>query len=289
MEIQDPLYYERMDSSIGDKKKIIPHIVGTKILDVGCGDGVLMEALQSNGYEAYGLDATAESIERTKLRGFSEDHLALGFAHEASNFFADNFFDTIICSSIIHEVYSYGSPEYGILSPETVDDTFKNLLKVLKPGGRLIIRDGIIPEDWDDKQTIIFNPNTTVADIHLVEKYLNMIPFKTEETTPVYRKVNLTKLGDFVYEGSAESVMEFLYTYTWGEKAFPRETKELYGFHTLTNYVNFLSNFNVKIISTESYLQPGYAEHLKNKALIFKNWEYQPFPDSNAIIVIEKN
>ncbi len=289
METQDPLYYERMDSSIGDKKKIIPYIKGERVLDIGCGDGVLLEALQNLGLDAYGLDATEESVNRTIERGIPKNKVALAYAHEIVENFSENFFDTMICSSIIHEVFSYGTPKLGILSTQAVDDTFKAIYQALKPGGRIIIRDGIIPEDWNKNVKIIFNPNNPSIELPLVEKYLNMIPFRAETTQPTYRKVDLHKLSEYVYEGTTESIMEFLYTYTWGEKAFHRETQELYGFNTLTKYVKYLETFGFKIIHTESYLQEGYSSHLKNKVMILDDWAYREFFDSNAIIVATKN
>ena len=289
MEIQDPLYYERMDSSIGDKRKIIPFIVGSRVLDVGCGDGVLMEALREAGLEVCGLDATEESVNRTVAKGFAQERVALAYAHQILDSFGEEYFDTIICSSIIHEVFSYGTPELGSLSEEAVDITFKAIFKALKPGGRLIIRDGIIPEDWDTKLQIIFNPHNPSIDLPLVEKYLSMIPFKGQENQTEYRKVNLNRLSKYVYEGTAESIMEFLYTYTWGEKAFHRETQELYGFNTLTAYVNHLETFGFNIIEAESYLQEGYANHLKNKVMILDNWVYRDFFDTNALIVAQKD
>lgn len=288
MEIQDALYYERMDSSIGDKKKIIPHIVGSTVLDVGCGDGVLMEAMRAYGFDVYGLDATEESVARAEQRGF-EGKVALAYAHEALETYGPNKFDTIVCSAIIHEVYSYGTPEDGILSIEAVRRTFETLLAVLKPGGRLIIRDGVIPEQWNDVVQIIFQPENPTTQIHLVQKYLDMIPFRGDINTPTYREVDLRKLGTFVYEGTFESAMEFLYTYTWGEKAYPRETKELYGFHTLKNYVKFLEEFNLSVLHSEEYLQDGYRDHLKNRVTIFKDWEVVEFPSSNLLLVAEKS
>lgn len=141
-----------------------------------------------------------------------------------------------------------------------------------------------MPTRWYEPQALILHNDKALAAI---KTYMDMIPFKGT----VRNKVNLIQdeTNPYKWYGNAESVMEFLYTYTWGVENFARETQELYGIYTLDGWENMLGMNNFHIVHTETYCQLGYYEHLKNEAHIEDlNNNILPYPATNILIVADK-
>lgn len=258
------VYYARMSHSLGDKKTVLPYVTGSRVLDVGCGSGDLMDALTSMGFDTYGLDASQESINRCTQK----DRVVLGYADEVVELFGEEFFDTIICSSVLHEVFSYGNRYDGRGKLRSLSNTLKAMRRALKPGGRLVVRDGVAPTNNSD--VLMWVDNAAEVD-----KFLSASPF-TKGCTD--RHIALTQIMSNVFEGSLSSAMEFAFTYTWGEQSFEREVQEYYGVFNLDNYARFVTRHGFVCEEKFEYLQPGYARHLEGKVSFTA-----PFPSSNAL------
>lgn len=72
---------------------------GTSVLDLGCGDGVMMDHLQSDkGCRGYGIEIDDDKIPECVARGVSviQRDLEAGLA-----IFADEAFDTVLCLSAL--------------------------------------------------------------------------------------------------------------------------------------------------------------------------------------------
>lgn len=101
---------------------------GLKILDVGCGGGLLSEPLATLGAQVTGIDAAKESIEvahhHGHQRGLTIDYRSVPLESllpsEAESF------DAIMALEIVEHVQGY-------------EDFLKTCLQLLKPGGLLII------------------------------------------------------------------------------------------------------------------------------------------------------
>lgn len=265
-------YYERMAASLGDKMKVLPYVTGTSVLDVGCGSGDLMHALNDAGYMTCGIDASPESVERT-----GSDCVQVGYANEVGWRFGPESFDTVICSSVFHEVFSYGNSDGKVGRISSLSDALMSIHDVLKPGGRLIVRDGVRP-------SLAGRPLMWVDKPEEVEKFLAASPFARQHLD---RSISLDRVwdrGDNWFQGTASSLMEFAFTYTWGPAAFEREVQEFYGIFSLDQYSWFVRNHGFTKIDAFEYTQPGYAEHLKGKVNML-----MPFPSTNAIWVYEKD
>lgn len=268
------LYYQRMSSSLGDKERLIEHVAGSRVLDVGCGAGELGAFLNTQGYEAYGIDMAHESVTRSRALGVDA---RLGYAHETHERFGEGFFDTIVCSSVLHEVFSYGnSPELkGRI--KSLEDTLASFHKALAPGGRLLVRDGVSPGEAPARM--------------FVDKPMEVVHFmKDSPFTKGRLDRNIDISHDFYYgsnafKGSASSLMEFAFTYTWGEPSYAREVNEFYGIFTLSDYTNFFNAHGFSVYDAYSYIQPGYQEHLEGKVRFLD----MDFPHTNAIWMMTKN
>jgi trans-aconitate methyltransferase len=96
---------------------------GERILDLGCGDGVLTEKIAAAGSSVTGVDASAEMIAAAKARGLTAqvmDGQALIFNAE---------FDAVFSNAALH----------WMLNPEPV---VAGVYRALKPGGRFVAECG---------------------------------------------------------------------------------------------------------------------------------------------------
>jgi SAM-dependent methyltransferase len=92
---------------------------GERILDLGCGDGVLTEKLVEAGVSVVGVDASDTMIEAAKARGLDAhviDGQSLGFDAE---------FDAVFSNAALHWMLDF-------------EDVARGVFRALKPGGRFV-------------------------------------------------------------------------------------------------------------------------------------------------------
>ena len=69
------------------RKKYLNYFnMSSKVLDIGCGDGVLMKYLQEEGYSVYGVDTDLQAVThcvKNNLSVFQKD--AISFLQENKN------------------------------------------------------------------------------------------------------------------------------------------------------------------------------------------------------------
>lgn len=93
---------------------------GEKILDLGCGDGILSERIIALGTSVVGVDSSAEMIEAARKRGVDGrlmDAAKLSFYHE---------FDAVFSNAALHWV------------KHDPDAVIAGVRRALKPGGRFV-------------------------------------------------------------------------------------------------------------------------------------------------------
>ena len=278
-------YLNTMNSSLQHKAKLLDFIVGNNVLDVGPGGGALMNLIEDKypTLNVYGIDISSNVIEELNKKKQKENrrwNLVKGDALNLKNYFKEGSIDTIIFSSIIHELYSYIEFEGKKFNINTVIKALKSAYEVLPTHGRIIIRDGIKTEPINQERIIEFK---NIEDLNILKRYCN--DFKGREIK--YKKIDDNKVCMLVNDA-----MEFLYTYTWGEDSYPLEVQEQFGYLTPTEYVDLIKDNleNCKIIKCTAFLQEGYEENLLNKIAIYdKDMNVVKLPNSTCIIVIEKS
>ena len=133
-----------IDLKYGDIKE---YLVEGKIVDEGCADAALFIPIAKHfpDSDLIGVDISNDFIARANER-IREGYYGNSFvniiqANLLDKIFEDNFVNTVICNSTMHEIWSYNKKE------ESLRSYLQLKYDQLVDGGRLIVRDVIGPED----------------------------------------------------------------------------------------------------------------------------------------------
>src|SRR5689334_5706374 len=100
-------------------------VSGRRILDAGCGSGLLFAALRDRGAVVTGIDASARMLEQARQHlGADADLRVADLAGPLP--FPDGEFDDVVASLVLHYLRDWGP-------------ALAELRRVLVPGGRLIV------------------------------------------------------------------------------------------------------------------------------------------------------
>ncbi|WCT56867.1 class I SAM-dependent methyltransferase [Paenibacillus kyungheensis] len=278
-------YLEMMNQTVDYKRILLRYIVGETIIDIGPGGGVMLDLIEEEWSDkrAIGIDISENVIEalqrKKQLEGRSWEVMK-GDALALREIVEPGSVDSVLFSSILHELYSYVPFNGHKFNLETVAAALSSAYDVLSTGGRIIIRDGIMTEPTGQKRRIQFLQDDGLSAL---ERYAQDF---------VGRSIEYEVTGEQEVMMLVNDAMEFLYTYTWGEEAYVHEVQEQFGYMTPSQYRTFIEQTlgaQAHIVHLESFLQAGYTEALQPKVNITDEWgESVPLPDSTCIIVIEK-
>jgi hypothetical protein len=229
----------------------------------------------------YGIDISdnvIEELNKKKIRENRDYKLVKGNALNLEDYFKKGSIDTIIYSSIIHELFSYIEYNGKKFNHDVIIKTLKSAYSIIPVHGRIIIRDGIM-SDKTQKRIIEFKNKN---DMNILKRYKK--DFKG-------RNIEYEVISDNKVKMNINDAMEFLYTYTWGEESYSLEVQEQFGYYTPSEYEQMvIDNLeNANIIYSSAFLQDGYEEHLLNKINFYdEDNNSVKLPNSTYILVIEK-
>ena len=278
-------YLETMNGSIGFKKVLLSHVVGHHVLDIGPGGGALLDALSERFPEkrVTGVDIARnvlDALGRRKTLEARPWHVQYGNALDLGAHFAPGSVDTIIFCSILHELFSYVPHEGRLFQHETLATALRSAYAILPPGGRILIRDGVMTEPEDQLRIIRFRSDEGLA---FLARYAQDFKGRAIQYRLVGHNEVLMPVND---------AMEFLYTYTWGEDSYTHEVNEQFGYFTPTGWRRFVADVlgeTAVIRLLDHHLQDGYDTALAPKIeLLDEAREAVRLPDSTCILVIEK-
>ena len=133
-------------------------LAGKKVLDIGCGGGLLTEAMAAKNARVTGIDMAEKSLSIAKLHLY-ESELEVDYQLSSAEAFADSHggeFDVITCLEMLEHV-----PD-----PRSVVDA---AVRLLKPGGHLFL------------STINRNAKSFMLAIVGAEYLLNLLPKGTHD------------------------------------------------------------------------------------------------------------
>jgi SAM-dependent methyltransferase len=278
-------YLETMNRTADYKKVILDYIVGKRVVDIGPGGGVLLDLIEEQlpEKEPIGIDISAnviEALEQKKQREQRRWTVLKGDALNLKQFVEPASVDTVIFSSILHELYSYIEYNGRRFNTETVAAALRSAFDVLAVGGRIIIRDGIMTEPAEQLRRIRFREQDGMS---WLERYAKDFAGRT---------IRYERLGEQEVLLPVNDAMEFLYTYTWGEEAYVHEVQEQFGYFTPSGYEAFIREQlgpQAEMVVSRHFLQAGYTEALAQRIeFMDEQGNAVPLPDSTCIIVIEK-
>jgi SAM-dependent methyltransferase len=274
-------YLANMNAARSDKERMLDFVRPGKIVEIGPGGGIVLDLLEQRftASEVIGLDLSREVVtaleQRAKASG-KHWKIVLGAAEDLGKHVPPPI-DTVVFCSILHEVYSYTEPKFSLDSVEAV---IQAAFSSLRAGGRIVIRDGVMPPPGTRRIRMLAPDVKPTLDLYVAQ-------FEG-------RPIRYTELAADRVEMTAADAMEFLYTYTWGPASFPYEVRELYGIMTYDDYIAKLLAWcgpEARVIDNplRSYLQPGYRDALAGKIELTDEHDHPvPLPDSNCLIVIER-
>lgn len=158
-------------------QKHIP-IAGKKVLDVGCGGGILTEAMARAGATAKGVDLSEKALKVADLHGL-ESGVKVEYEYISAEDLAlkePGQYDVVTCMEMLEHV------------PEPLS-IIKACAQLVKPGGRVFF------------STLNRNPKSYLFAIIGAEYILNLLPKGTHD----YKKfIKPSELGEYVREAGFE-------------------------------------------------------------------------------------
>jgi len=266
------------------------------IVDLGSGTGIVEVILselsskeESERSFVVGVDISPEMLERAKDRKKEYEKIPVDLVRNdlTKSCIANESVDTVLCFSFLHEIYS----DSGL---ETMMDVLRDVYRMLKPEGRLIIRDGPRSKNWRKSYYSKFNKKATEELFYKFARDFdphNFVEDYIPEEKPEY-SIDFEKLDDGMIRLSGPDCFEFLTKYIYKEN-WDVEVKEKFGVFTPEQWKIVLESLGFKVNNSETYLIPYLNNRYTHDGIeLYKKFsgEYVPteYPDSTMILVAEK-
>lgn len=232
---------------------IEPFILPGKIADEGCADGALLSLITQRFPDSdhYGIEITSEFYirckEQERMGAFGQAFIFFYQKNLMKPIFEANSINTTICNSTTHELYSYND------RLESLRQYLTYKYEQTAPGGHLIIRDVVGPEDKDELVWMWLNQKDGRNDIDIFECPLPEDPLERKtflEGLSTYAKFYyfakwyLKEMRDNGRRGP-ESKINFHHRQLHGKNYIVLSRKDAAEFISKKDYAdNFLSEMN---------------------------------------------
>ncbi|MDO5626473.1 MAG: bifunctional 2-polyprenyl-6-hydroxyphenol methylase/3-demethylubiquinol 3-O-methyltransferase UbiG [Pseudomonadota bacterium] len=137
----------------------ISPLQGTRVLDVGCGGGILADAMARKGAQVLGIDLADKSLKVAQLHALEAQTPGITYRHVAAETLAEEMpghFDTVTCMEMLEHV-----PDPAAI--------VRACAALVKPGG------------WVCFSTLSRNPKSFLLAIVGAEYLMGMVPRGTHE------------------------------------------------------------------------------------------------------------
>lgn len=260
---------------------IKPYIVEGKIVDEGCADAALFIPISRDfpDSDLIGVEITSDFIARANERiregFFGGSFVNIVQANLLNKIFEDNFVDTVICNSTLHEVWSYNNKR------ESLNNYLKLKYNQLRSGGRLIARDVVGP--GEPNKIVYMRDNTNNNE--LFKKFMN--DFKQVRDIDTYEEVEIN--GEKFIKSNLKIISEYLLHKDY-EDNWQSEMNEEFCHLNTSSWQKVLEENNFKIVKLNAYKNKWIEENrLKDKIILLdENKQSIDFPNTNIVIVAER-
>lgn len=278
------------DAKNSTKCSILDYVKGGSVVDVGSGGGVLLDMLEQKFGEQkiriIGTDISTNVIEALEKKIEKEGHKYSVRRHNFVEEPMDTEVDSILFSSILHEVYSYTELDGKKFNINSVALALKNACDSLSFGGRLIIRDGVL-SDSEEIVSVKFLKSEGISFCrNYIKDFKGLTKLRSVENPEKWDDTKV-HFADNVLTGDVNFVREALYTYTWGSESYAHEVQEQFGYYTLKDYCKELEKLGMRIVTASAFTEAGYPEHLNPDVELQGQLTWEKMP-STCIIVAEK-
>ena len=155
-------------------------ISNKKVLDVGCGGGILSEALYEKGADVTGIDAAGPGINIAKIHAEQNNKNITYYENTAEELYKKykKNYDVVTCLEVLEHV-----PDPAML--------VSTCLKLLKPNGHLFL------------STINKNPRSFITAIVGAEYIFNILPKGTHEFN---KFIKPSKLAEYIRKADGKLI-----------------------------------------------------------------------------------
>ena len=275
-------YCAALDASLVDKlDAIAPWLrvqTGADIIDLGAGTGALAarQAYLHPDCRVIGVDAVAAMV--ATARHCHPERPNLVFHHGSTDDMYSETASTVVCCSVLHEVYSYQED-----SLKAVYNTLVAARRSLLPGGRLILRDFVCPPDGH-RPLLLYHHRSDIVPGH------DFLSFARSFARPLSVQLVGATSSTLVYETDLASAYEYLLRKDYHEM-WEVELQEHYGFWTEAAAQAMVCAAGFSIIHSSLRLNHWIThQRLQGKVALHDPDTHVslPFPTYQLLLVAEK-
>ncbi len=257
------------------------------IVDMGAGGGQFTQAIKAQrpNAEVVALDLSGTMIgdlKGTRASGPVDFRVQHGDAMRPD--FPANSVDVITGNSHTHEILSYPDVGKGHYRPEHLTEMFGNYAEMLKPGGRLLIQEFIVPKfgDYAGPFRVVFK---TAEGRQYFQDFVGELSGQGTHNLPHVKPVpEYSRLGQSAeapqggVQGSAAATGEFLISSTYGMRmnkyGWPENVRGEYDGVLQEQFANLTADgmantvrqtapegFRMDVLRQNTYTSPDYIEH----------------------------